>query len=188
MNSSDTILVPLADGFEEIEAVTIIDVLRRAELSVTVAGLTAGPIRGAHDVTIETDCALDAVDPARVSMLVLPGGMPGTTHLVEDERILGLVRDLIAGGRKVAAICAAPLVLAEAGVLGAGPVTSHPSVRDRLGAARVVDSPRVVRAGKILTSQGPGTALEFALAIVADLRGEDRARELGAAMLATQPA
>jgi 4-methyl-5(b-hydroxyethyl)-thiazole monophosphate biosynthesis len=188
MKQTDTILVPLAPGFEEIEAVTIIDVLRRADLSVTVAGLTAGPIRGAHDVTLETDCDLDAVDPARVSMIVLPGGIPGTTHLLEDERILTLVRDLHAAGRKTAAICAAPTVLAKAGVLGAGPATSHPSVRDQLGEARVVASPRVVRAGQVMTSQGVGTALEFALAIVADLCGADRARELGAAMLVPEPA
>ena len=187
MKDGDTILVPLADGFEEIEAVTIIDVLRRADLSVTVAGLSAGPIRGAHDVTFETDCALDEVDPAHVGMIVLPGGMPGTKNLMEDERILGLVRDLFARGHATAAICAAPMVLAKAGVLGDAPATSHPSCFDKLGAATVQRDQRVVRSGTILTSQGPGTALEFALEIVADLRGPEQAEVLGTAMLASRP-
>lgn len=183
MPTPETILVPLAEGFEEIEAVTIIDVLRRAELPVTVAGLEPGPVMGAHGIALTPDCALEEVATGSLRMIVLPGGMPGTTNLAEDERILSLVRDLHAHGRRVAAICAAPLVLARAGVLGDGPATSHPSVRDRLGNARVLDEPRVVRSGRILTSQGPGTALEFALEIVRDLCGGGKADELAAAML-----
>ena len=118
MANPETILVPLADGFEEIEAVTIIDVLRRADLSVLVAGLAPGPVRGAHGITMETDCALEEVEAASVGSIVLPGGMPGTTHLARDERVLRFVRTLHAAGKGVAAICAAPLVLAEAGILG----------------------------------------------------------------------
>ncbi len=186
MTTHETILVPLADGFEEIEAVTIIDVLRRADLPVTVAGLGEGPVTGAHGVILETDVALDRVDTEDLGMIVLPGGMPGTTNLMGDERVLGLIRGLHARGKRVAAICAAPMVLAEAGVLGEGPVTSHPTVRDRLGDARVLHEPRIVRSGRILTSQGPGTALEFALAIVEDLCGPEKAGELAAAMLASR--
>jgi len=173
MKEGDTILVPLAEGFEEIEAVTIIDVLRRAELDVTVAGLVPGPIRGAHGVTFETDCALDDVDAARVGMIVLPGGMPGTTNLMEDERVLAFVRDLHARGETTAAICAAPMVLAEAGVLDGVPATSHPSCLGKLGPAEVQPNTRVVRSGTILTSQGPGTALEFALELVSELRARE---------------
>ncbi|MEW6074022.1 MAG: DJ-1 family glyoxalase III [Planctomycetota bacterium] len=184
MADPETILVPLAEGFEEIEAVTIIDVLRRAELPVRVVGLAPGPVRGAHGITVGTDGTLDGVDPASLRAIVLPGGMPGTTNLLADERVLFLVRALAASGRCVAAICAAPLVLAAAGVLGNGPVTSHPSVRARLHPARVVDAPRVVRAGSLVTSQGPGTALEFALALVADWRGPSAAAALATAMLA----
>ena len=183
MPNPETILVLLAEGFEEIEAVTVIDVLRRAEIPVLVVGLVPGPVRGAHGITVETDGALGDVDAASLGGIVLPGGMPGTTHLAEDERVLALIRALHGAGKGVAAICAAPLVLAKAGVLGEGPATSHPSVRDRLGEARVVDEPRVVRAGPILTSQGPGTSLEFALALVEEWRGPEKAAEMAAAML-----
>ena len=179
----DLILVPLATGFEETEAVAIIDVLRRAELPVVVAGLEPGPCLGAHGITLATDMALDEVDPQRVRMIVLPGGMPGTVHLMEDERVLSIVRALHGDGRAVAAICAAPMVLAAAGVLAGREATSHPSVRQKLGDARVVDAPRVVRDGTVVTSQGPGTALEFALALVEDLVDPETARELGQAML-----
>jgi protein deglycase len=183
MSYSETILVPLAEGFEEIEAVTIIDVLRRAGLSVMVAGLGPSPVTGAHGVAFGTDCSLDEVIGTAVGMIVLPGGMPGTENLAEDERILSLVRDLHGRGKRVAAICAAPLVLARAGILGEGPVTSHPTVRDRLGGARYLEEPRVVRSGPILTSQGPGSALEFALEIVQDLCGGSVAKDLASAML-----
>ena len=187
MSSPETILVPLATGFEEIEAVTIIDVLRRADLPVVVAGLEPGPCLGAHGLTIHTDQALDQVDPASVRMVVLPGGMPGTTNLMEDDRVLSIVRALHGTQRPVAAICAAPMVLAAAGVLGGREATSHPSVREKLGDARVVDSPRVVRDGLVFTSQGPGTSLEFALALVEELRGPEKASELAQAMLVAAP-
>jgi 4-methyl-5(b-hydroxyethyl)-thiazole monophosphate biosynthesis len=188
MKEQELIVVPLAPGFEEIEAVTIIDVLRRAELAVFVAGLEPGPILGAHGIPVGTDGDLADVDHADVAMIVLPGGMPGTTRLAEDERVLALLRVLHESGRPVAAICAAPLVLARAGILEGREATSHPSVRDRLAGARVLDAPRVVRSGTVLTSQGPGTALEFALAIVRDRAGDAKADALARAMLAPQPA
>jgi len=177
------VLVPLAPGFEEIEAVAIIDVLRRAGVDVRVAALGSGPVTGAHGITLATDLALADVDAAELDMLVLPGGQPGTNHLKADARVLALVRELEASGRGVAAICAAPMVLAAAGILRGRRATSHPSVRGELGGAEVVDAPRVVRAGRVWTSQGPGTALEFALELVGELCGPERARELGAAML-----
>lgn len=180
---SKRILVPLAEGFEEIEAVTIVDVLRRAGLEVVVAGLGGTSVRGSHGITVEADTRLADVDAAGFDMLVLPGGMPGTTHLMEDERVLAAVRTLHGAGRHTAAICAAPMVLAAAGVVSGVPVTSHPSVRDRLGDADVRDEPRVVRSGRVLTSQGAGTAMEFALELVAELCGRAKADELGAAMI-----
>jgi 4-methyl-5(b-hydroxyethyl)-thiazole monophosphate biosynthesis len=178
-----TILVPLAEGFEEIEAVTIVDVLRRAELEVVVAGLAPGPVRGSHGIAIVPDTHLGAADLARIGMLVLPGGMPGTRNLMKDERVLALARRLHAEGRRTAAICAAPLVLQAAGLVGGVEVTAHPSVRAELDRAVVRAGPHVVRSGTITTSQGVGTALEFALALVAELRGEERARKLAAAMV-----
>lgn len=175
--------MPLAPGFEEIEAVTIVDVLRRADIEVHVAGLARGPVRGSHGIELVTDGTLDDVDPSDLAMIVLPGGMPGTTNLRADVRILALVRALESSGRTVAAICAAPTVLAAAGVLAGRRATAHPSVRAQLPGATVVDQPVVVRSGPVVTSQGVGTALEFALALVEELRGAEKARELRRAML-----
>lgn len=185
MTTLETILVPLAPGFEEIEAVTIVDVLRRAGLDVTVAGLGSekGPVVGSHGIAVVPDAALGGIDLARFTMVVLPGGMPGTRHLMRDERLLALVRRLAAEGRRTAAICAAPLVLHAAGVLDGVPVTSHPSVRGELAGADVRDAPRVLRSGSVITSQGVGTALEFALELVADLCGRGRSDELARAMV-----
>jgi 4-methyl-5(b-hydroxyethyl)-thiazole monophosphate biosynthesis len=177
------VLVPLAPGFEEIEAVTIIDVLRRAGIEVRVAGLTRGAVRGSHGIEVGVDCTLDEVRADELVMLVLPGGMPGTRNLREDARVLGLVRALEADGRTVAAICAAPTVLAAAGVLSGRRATSHPSVRAELTEATVLAEPCVVRSGPLVTSQGVGTALEFALALVEELRGSAKAGELRRAML-----
>jgi 4-methyl-5(b-hydroxyethyl)-thiazole monophosphate biosynthesis len=182
------VLVPLAEGFEETEAVALIDVLRRADLNVVTAGLQPGPVTGSHGITVVPDATLAEVDLAEVDALVLPGGMPGTTHLMEDECILGLARRLAEERRPVAAICAAPRVLATAGLIDGLEVTSHPGVRELLGGARVLDTPRVVRAthasgGAVVTSQGPGTALELGLALVADWVGADRAESLREAML-----
>lgn len=185
------VLVPLADGFEETEVVAVVDVLRRADLRVTLAGLEPGPVTGAHALTLVPDAELDAVDLDSVTALYLPGGMPGTTNLMSDSRVLELVRTLHGGGQPVAAICAAPRVLAAAGVIDGLTVTSHPSVREQLGAARVVDSPRVVAdrgSGPIVTSQGPGTALELGLELVRRWVGADVAARLAAAMLVAVPA
>ena len=176
------VLVPLAPGFEEIEAVTIVDVLRRAGLDVVVAGLAAGPVRGSHGIEIATDAALADVDGESFAMLVLPGG-PGTRQLMADERVLALVRSFHARGAPTAAICAAPLVLHAAGIVRGVTVTAHPSVRAELTEARVVDTPAVVRSGTVTTSQGAGTAFEFALALVTELCGAAKADELARAMV-----
>jgi 4-methyl-5(b-hydroxyethyl)-thiazole monophosphate biosynthesis len=180
---SARILVPLAEGFEEIEAVTIVDVLRRAGLEVTVAGLAPGAVRGAHAIPVVPDAALGDLDLDAFTVLVCPGGQPGTRNLMADERVLALARRLHAQGLPTAAICAAPLVLHRAGILRGLDVTAHPSVRGELTGARVLDEPRVVRSGSVSTSQGAGTALEFALDLVAQLVGPAKADELARAMI-----
>lgn len=181
--TKERILVPLAEGFEEIEAVAIVDVLRRAGLEVTTAGLEPGPVEGAHGIAVLPDAALGELDLERFTAVVLPGGMPGTRNLMADERVLGLVRRLNGEGFTTAAICAAPLVLQRAGVLGQSPITSHPSVRKELASAKVLTEPRVQSSGSIVTSQGPGTAIEFALALVERFAGAQKARELEQGML-----
>lgn len=182
MPGAEKILVPLAEGFEEIEFTTIVDVLRRADLDVTVASLVAGPVRGSHGIVIAADACLADLDTRAFTMIVVPGGQPGTRNLAADERVLEIVRRLAREKKRVAAICAAPLVLHTAGVLAGVEVTAHPSVHEKLPSARLVPERRVVHSGFVFTSQGVGTALEFALALVAELKGPARAAELASAM------
>lgn len=160
-----TVCVPLAPGFEEIEAVTIIDVLRRADVRVVVAGTEPGPIRGSHGIVVTPDVTVDGVDAETLDMVALPGGMPGTAHLRDSAAVRALVARVARAGRYTAAICAAPIVLAAEGLLAGRRATSHPSVRDQLGEARY-DEAAVVADGTIVTSRGAGTAMEFALELV----------------------
>ena len=181
MSTPHKLLVPLAEGFEEVEAVALIDVLRRAELDVVVAALEGDSATGSHGITLQADAALGDLELDEFTGVVLPGGMPGTTNLMEDARVLALVQRLNAEGRLVAAICAAPLVLDAAGVLAGLSFTSHPSVAPRLSAPPSEE--RVVVSGNIATSRGPGTALEFGLALVEQLAGADIAARLASSML-----
>jgi protein deglycase len=187
MTNEQRVLLPLADGFEEIEAITIIDVLRRAGLVVVVAGLTEATLaRGAHGIAVEVDCNLDDVDLEVIDAVVLAGGLPGATNLRDDRRVIGALQYMAARGRWTAAICAAPIALAEAGLLSDSSVraTSYPAFRDRLGNAEVVSDEPVVISGRVLTSAGPGTALDFALTLAAVLVGPELASEIAVAMLA----
>ena len=177
------VLIPLAEGFEEIEAVTVIDVLRRAGCEVVAASLSPGPVRGAHGIEVRANTELELVDAASFDVIVLPGGQPGTRNLAADPRVLAIVRAHHGRGRTTAAICAAPSVLQAAGVLGEATVTSHPSVRSMLGKAKVDSESAVVRSGSIVTSQGVGTALEFALELAAECAGRAVSDELAQAMI-----
>jgi 4-methyl-5(b-hydroxyethyl)-thiazole monophosphate biosynthesis len=179
--AKERVLVPLADGFEELEAVAVIDVLRRAGLEVVVAGLKPGVPVGRSRIGVRTDALLGELDLERFTAIVLPGGLAGARALAEDERVLALIRRLAQEGR-VGAICAAPLALVEAGVVEGLPITAHPSVRGDLEGATVLAESRVVRSGRVITSQGPGTAVEFALALVEELAGRAAAAEIARAM------
>lgn len=169
------VLVPLAAGFEEIEAVTIIDVLRRAGVEVVVAGVpAAGLVAGAHEIGVEAPVALAEVASSAFDLIVLPGGEPGTTHLAADAVLAALLDRHAAAGRPLAAICAAPRVLAAHGLLRGRAATSHPCAEAALRAAGArYETTRVVHADGVVTSRGPGTALEFAFALleVLGLRG-----------------
>jgi len=182
------VLVPLAPLFEELEFVAIVDVLRRAEVDVVVAGLPVGrgPIEGSHGILIHPDCDFDEVDLARVTAVVLPGG-PGTRAMGCDPRLLELIRRLDQEERPLAALCAAPLVLASAGVLEGREATSHPSARGELAGAHVLADARVVKSGRVITSQGAGTAVEFALALVEAWVSPRKAEEIGRAIVHTGP-
>lgn len=173
------VLVPLAPGFEEIEAVTVIDILRRAGISVVVAGLCDGPVRGSHDIRLDTDCSLDEAKDGDYDMAVLPGGMPGADNLRDDPRIIGMLKTLAAAGKYTTAICAAPQVLAAAGLLDNRRATSYPGFLDpdRVPGLELTGAP-VEQDDKVITSRGPGTAMDFALALVENLAGKARRDEL----------
>ncbi|MCM2356619.1 MAG: DJ-1/PfpI family protein [Geobacteraceae bacterium] len=170
--------VILADGFEEVEAVTVIDVLRRAEIDVLVAGLHPGPVRSARDLRVVVDVDLDALWPKTLDMVVLPGGKEGVKALRRDKRIAALLRAVAERGVAVAAIGTAPVLLAEAGLLANRRVTACPSCRQRLGAVFYEDA-CIVEDGPVITGRGPGAALPFALAMVARFTGNERAVALG---------
>ena len=178
------VLVPLAPGFEEIEAITVIDVLRRAGAEVVVAGTQAGIIKGAHGLQVTPDRELSGVTADRFDMIVLPGGGEGVENLRKDPRVLALVKEFIAKEKPVAAICAAPSILSEAGLLRGRQATSYPSYKEVVAAAAVYSEERVVTDGKLVTSRGPGTAMEFALKLVEILAGPEKVSELKRAMLA----
>lgn len=183
----ELVLVPLAPGFEETEAVAIVDVLRRAGLEVVTASIAERLVPGAHGIDVRADRLWEELDEGSVTAVVLPGGMPGTTNLRDDPRVVSLVRRLAEAGRPTAAVCAAPMVLAAAGVLAEGTAfTCHPSTRPALAEQGPLEDPRVVVDGHVITSQGPGTALEFALAMVEQLSGPERAADLAGAMLVTR--
>jgi len=176
------VLVPLAEGCEELEAVTIIDLLRRAGVEVVTAGLKPGIVKASRGVQLMPDVTLDAALLEHFDMVVLPGGMPGAANLKADARIIDLLKKMAAAGQYTAAICAAPMVLAEAGVLNGKQATSYPGFLDAVSGV-TISTAAVVQDGKVLTSRGPGTAMDFALALIEALVGSDTRHQVEAALV-----
>lgn len=174
------ILMPLTEGFEEIEAIAVIDILRRAEIEVVVAGLKEGLVEGAHKVKVLPDTSLEKIDSGDFDGIILPGGYPGYVNLGKDERILNMVREMDRAGKYVAAICCAPYTLIKAGVLQGRKATVSPSGKKEVSAAAQYCNDRVVVDGNLITSQSPGTAMEFALKLVEVLAGEDAVKKVKA--------
>jgi 4-methyl-5(b-hydroxyethyl)-thiazole monophosphate biosynthesis len=181
------VVVPLAHGFEEIETVTVVDILRRAGVSVTLAGVEAGsppaPVEGRTGIKVVPDLEITGVQASDFDMIMLPGGLQGTQTLRKDSRVVRLLHYFEENNRHIAAICAAPTVLAANGMVLGKRLTSHPSVRDQLAGA-VYEEGRVVVDGKLVTSRGPGTAMEFAMALVEILAGKQKVEEVNQAVLA----
>jgi 4-methyl-5(b-hydroxyethyl)-thiazole monophosphate biosynthesis len=159
------VLVILAPGFEEIETVTVVDILRRAGARVTLAGTEGGVTEGSRGIHLVADCQLQDVDADGFDMVVLPGGQPGTSNLQKDEKVKEILLKMDRGNKKIAAICAAPVVLQSAGLLSNTSFTSHPSVKDQFEGVPYSEN-RVVVDGNIITSQSPGTAMEFSMKLV----------------------
>jgi 4-methyl-5(b-hydroxyethyl)-thiazole monophosphate biosynthesis len=176
-------LVIIAEGFEEIEAITPVDVLRRAEVDVTVAGLGASSITGAHGVIIKTDIVLDDCD-FLPDAVIFPGGLPGAENLASSVKVKNVVLKMSSEGRLIAAICASPaLVLAPTGVLSGRTATCYPGLEKNFSPDVKFVKEKVVQDGNIITSRGPATALAFALKIAENLVGKAKADMLAQQML-----
>ena len=164
------VLIPLAQGCEELEAVTLIDILRRAKITVVVAGLDDKPVEASRGTMLLPDTTLDDALTEEFDMVVLPGGGPGTEVLAKDNRIAVLIKKMADAGKFVGAICAAPKVLAQAGLLNGKRATSYPGTLDNKTYPDIqLSDEAIVDEGLIITSRGPGTALDFALALVEKL-------------------
>jgi 4-methyl-5(b-hydroxyethyl)-thiazole monophosphate biosynthesis len=177
------VLVPLATGFEELEAVTVIDLLRRASIHVDVAGLQAGPVRGSRQTVVQPDISLDEALQRDYDMMVLPGGQPGATNLDQDPRIHQLLDKLSRAGKFTAAICAAPRVLASAGLLDGKRATCYPGALDGAGENIRLEGAAIVRDGTVITSRGPGTAMDFALELIGLLSGQAARQQVEAGLV-----
>ncbi|MFW5884280.1 MAG: DJ-1 family glyoxalase III [bacterium] len=170
-------VVLLADGFEEVEAITQVDFLRRAGIDVVVAGVTGRDVVGGHDIRVNTDITVDEFGDS-FEALVIPGGATGAANIAADEDAMRLVRRALDEGKLVAAICASPgVVLGANGLLGTSTFTCYPGFESVATSGSFVED-RVVVDGKLITSRGPGTAAEFAEAIVTYLVGRSAADDL----------
>ena len=178
-----SVLVPLAQGCEELEAVTVVDLLRRAGINVVTAGLDAQPVTASRGMTLLPDMTLEMALQQSFDMVVLPGGLPGADHLGDDPRVIRLLQEMAASDAYTAAICAAPRVLARAGLLDGKRATSYPGALD-IEAVPGIEylETAVVTDGRVITSRGPGTAMDFALVLIETLVGKTKRDEVEAGL------
>jgi len=177
------VLIILAEGFEEIEAFTSIDVLRRAEVEVAIAGLPGTAVCGAHGIRVETDLALDDYKGSP-DALILPGGMPGSANLGQSPKVADWIKKMAVEKKIIAAICAAPAyALAPTGVLDGKKATCYPGCERKFPPSVKFSPDRVCVDGNLITSRGPGSALEFSLMLVEQLAGREKAQALREGML-----
>jgi len=178
------VLVPVSTGFEEIEAVSIVDVLRRAGIEVILAGVNGTQIEGANGISLIMDTTIDDVEVEQFNMIVLPGGHANAVTLANNERVQTLIKDFKAKDKYIGAICAAPIALHEADVLNKN-YTCYPSYEEQIRLDGFSDNQKVVKDGKVITSRGPGTAICFGLQIVKELVGVDTYNQLKEGLLTT---
>ena len=166
------LLALIAPGFEEIEAVTVIDLLRRAEIEIITGSITLDRnVKGAHNINLVTDSILNTLDVSKFDGVFLPGGQPGTNNLLQQEKVLDIVRTFAEKNKWVIAICAAPLVLKKAGVLKKRQITSHPTETAAFD-PKYYREKKVVREGNIITSRGVGTAIDLGLYLIEEFCGK----------------
>lgn len=172
-------LVPLAQGCEELEAITITDLLVRAGINVTTCSLDTQPVKASRGATLIADTTIDAVMNQTFDIIVLPGGLPGADNLRDNQQLLQLITKQADEDRYLAAICAAPKVLAKAGVLDGKTATSFPGVLENLENSHITVSDKAIEIdNKVITSRGPGTAMDFALSLIELLEGKEKRDEV----------
>jgi protein deglycase len=172
----------LAEGFEEIEALTVVDLLRRAQIEITTVSITESiTVTGSHDISVEADGLFKDMNFEHAKMLVLPGGMPGTKHLGEHDGLIQLLKEFCRQNKDIAAICAAPSVLGENNLLKGKKATCYPGFEDKLIEA-VYTGGKVEEDGNIITGKGMGTAIDFSLQIIEKLKDRAQADKIAAAI------
>lgn len=177
------VFVFLADGFEEIEGLTVVDILRRAGQTVTtVSVMGEKEITGAHAIEVKADAVFEETDFSDADMLVLPGGMPGTNYLAAHKELGKLLQQKTEEGKYIAAICAAPSVLGGLGILDGRKACCYPGFEGKLGSAEAVSDP-VTRDGQVITSRGMGTAIPFALKLTEVLTDAKTAAKVGSSII-----
>jgi len=173
----------LAEGFEEIEAITVIDVLRRAKVDIkTVSVSDKLDVTGSHKITVIADALFEEIDFRDADMLILPGGMPGTTNLASHKQLAQRLSQHAKNGKWVGAICAAPSVLGGLGILKGKSATCYPGIENSLQGAQVKNDP-VVQDGNVITGRGPGVSAQFALKLVEVLAGSEVSKKIKSDML-----
>ena len=172
------VCVFFAPGYEEIEALAVVDILRRVGIETDMVSITGEKkVTGSHKITVEMDKLFEEVDFDQIDMIVLPGGMPGTTNLEAFEPLMKQVEDFYAKEKYVAAICAAPSIFGHRGMLKGRNACANPGFESHLEGANVKQEPAVVD-GHVITSRGMGTAIPFGLAILEQLKGKEAAEEM----------
>jgi 4-methyl-5(b-hydroxyethyl)-thiazole monophosphate biosynthesis len=173
-----TVFLFLADGFEEIEGLTVVDMLRRAEIDIATVSVTGHKyVTGSHQIIVAADTLFEEADFKTADMLVLPGGMPGTANLMKHEALGLLLKEFSAKGKALAAICAAPSVLGAKGLLSGRKATCYPGFEEKLLGADLCNT-SVVTDGNVTTSKGMGTSIDFSLSLIKSIKGEDVARKI----------
>lgn len=177
------IYIFLAEGFEEIEGLTVVDILRRGKLDITMVSMTGVPaVTGSHGIQVTADTVFEDVDFTDTGMYILPGGMPGTLNLGKHKGLINLLKEAHMKNGKIAAICAAPSVLGTNGILEGKRAVCYPGFEEKLTGAQVSYDPVAVD-GNIITSRGMGTAIEFSLAIISEFLGEEEARRIAESII-----
>ncbi|AJA47812.1 DJ-1 family protein [Clostridium pasteurianum DSM 525 = ATCC 6013] len=176
------VLLFIAEGFEEIEALTVVDILRRANIKCDTCSLQGNYVKGAHGIEVKADKSIEKIDKNQYGAVVLPGGMPGAKNLKENKKVIEIVQSFYNDNKIVSAICAAPVVLKEANVHRGNKITSYPSFKEELLEAEYLES-IVAEDKNLITSRGPATAIYFGLKLAEKIAGKDAADKLREEML-----